>query len=167
MKKLSIIVSILLTLVLLTVGYKTVSAAGATYCVVTDTNTGFSNQDSILGLLESKVDGDLMNPENTTEALDEILGIGVPVNEADTEDLQAVGKTLGVDYVIVLSNYTDTNYDESLHSVNCELEIIKVDSDVQNSMMMNVIVAKDDNLEEEAYNALSKFIESLDPIHLN
>ena len=167
MKRIVFVISLLFTLLVLTVGYKTAYAdSSASYCLITDSNTGASNQEQLMSQLQEKIDGHLIDPETTEEAIDEVMGTGVPVENADYDELQAIGQNLEADYVIVLRSYNDTQSYEDVHTVDCELDIIKVGSDIQKIFTGNFTVPVEDNVEDETYNALDEFLESMEPLHL-
>ena len=166
MKKLAIIVSIICAFLFTAMGIKSVSANEMpTYCVIVDSDYGFSDNDHIMGMLEEKIQGDLMNPQTTVEALENIAP-DKEVSDLSTEELQALGKTLPVDYVVVLRVYNDSSYDDNIHNVNCVIDVVKTATGGEMSYMGNVLVAKGFVGEDENRDALEQFIEFSDPIEL-
>lgn len=165
MKKVMLVISMVLSFLLVGMGVHSVSANEGmpSYCLLIETDYGFSNPDEVMGKLESKVQGDLIDPDWTNEVAKECMD-GRPLDELSYNDLQGIGVKLGVDYVLLLEVYNDTEYDPSIHQVDCVLSVITVGSDVQKTQTSNILVPTGNNMQDENQVGVMQFLDEMETI---
>ena len=165
MKKVMLGISLLLAFLLAGMGIHPVSAneGNPSYCVLIETDYGFANPDAVMGKLESKVQGDLVNPDSTNVVAQEVMN-GRQLDELDYDELQTIGAKLGVDYVLLLEVYNNQEYDPSIHEVDCVLSVITVGSNVQKTQTSNILVPTGDNMQDENEVGVMQFLDEMEPI---
>ena len=163
MKKLAIIVSILCAFLLTALGIKSVSANDApSYCVVVSSDFGIEDSDLLVDMLAHKVQGYMTDPNEAKEALKDVGSDGA----LSTEQAQALGHLLSVDYVVILHAYDNTFYDDILHNVDCGVDVVKTATGNEKSYMSNILVPKRTNPMEENRVALEQYLADFDDIVL-
>ena len=155
MKKFVVLVSVVVAMFLSVLGIRNVSANASvpSYCVVFEQPYDTDMRNRVYNLFEEKVTGDLMSRIDTENAMEDLQDTDGSV------DLNKLGAREGVDYVVLLRVNNDTSYDDVLHNVKINVDVIEVGTKKVYTKSGNVIVPVMNNSNDEVMMALESLFD--------